>query len=79
MNSWRLSSHFWPTEVRNLMPSNHFFRQVNVARERVQVLHRARQDLAEALVLGAALNPLDDRGGKGVFVELPHGLLLRMQ
>src|SRR5262245_33520864 len=23
MNSWRLSSHFWPTEVRNLMPSNH--------------------------------------------------------
>src|SRR5256886_11253044 len=23
MNSWRLSSHFWPTAVRNLMPSNH--------------------------------------------------------
>src|SRR3954463_1168415 len=23
MNSWRLSSHFWPTDVRNLMPSNH--------------------------------------------------------
>src|SRR3954464_10004232 len=23
MNSWRLSSHFLPTAVRNLMPSNH--------------------------------------------------------
>src|SRR6267143_1402973 len=23
MNSWRLSSHFWPTAVMNLMPSNH--------------------------------------------------------
>src|SRR5205085_4930116 len=23
MNSWRFSSHFWPTAVRNLMPSNH--------------------------------------------------------
>src|SRR5690349_2348862 len=23
MNSWRLSSHFWPTAVRYLMPSNH--------------------------------------------------------
>src|SRR5436190_2076843 len=22
MNSWRLSSRFWPTDVRNLMPSN---------------------------------------------------------
>ena len=56
-----------------------FFRELHLACECVQVLHRAGDDLPEAFVFRAAAQPLDDRGGERVFVELPHGLLLRMQ
>ena len=73
MNSWRLSSHFWPTAVRNLMPSNHSSSVSCTSRAKAcRCFTGARHDLAEARVLGL-LQPRDDRVGEGVFGELAHG------
>ena len=77
MNSWRLSSHFWPTAVRNLMPSNHSSSVSCTSRAKACRCFTALVMISRKRGSLAFFEPRHDGGGEGVFVELAHGLLLR--